>query len=63
MLDAARACLAEGGDEPFDRERLQPFAERGLTALEQAAEDDEGLARLLALWPPRAPALAGRRDG
>jgi hypothetical protein len=62
VLDAARACLTPDGDEPFDRERLQPYAERGLSALEAAAEGDESLARLLALWRPRALVLAGRRD-
>ena len=57
---ALAGCLAEGGDEPFDAERLRPYAIDGMAALEAAAEDDERLARLLALWRPRALALAGR---
>jgi hypothetical protein len=60
VLAAIGECLAAEGEEPFDRERLRPYAQRGLEALEAAAEHDERLARLLALWRPRALALAGR---
>ena len=57
---ALAGCLAPEGDDPFDPERLRPYAVDGLAALEAAAADDERLARLLALWRPRALALAGR---
>jgi hypothetical protein len=62
VVRAAHACLADDGEEPFDAERLRPYAVDGLEALEAAAADDERLARLLALWRPRALALAGRRE-
>jgi hypothetical protein len=60
LVEALAACLADDPDEPFDPARLRPYAERGLAVLERAAVGDERLARLLALWRPRALALAGR---
>jgi hypothetical protein len=57
---AVAECLTPAGDEPFHRDRLRPYVERGLAVLEAAAGGDERLARLLALWRPRALALAGR---
>jgi hypothetical protein len=41
-------------------EALRPTAAQGWTALEDAAPDDEGMARLAALWRPRALILLGR---
>ena len=61
----ARATLApcpHGLDPAWDREALEPVAREGLERLERAAAGDARMADLLAVWRPRAYALAGRAD-
>jgi hypothetical protein len=63
VLSAAAACLAPAGtDDVWDAEAIRPYAERGLRALEAAAEGDVRLRRLLGVWRPRALRLAGLAD-
>ena len=64
---AAQARAALGpcphGEVPaWQREALEPVARAGLERLERAAAEDARLADLLAVWRPRAFALAGRAD-
>lgn len=61
VMAAIEAVLAEPGEDPtFDQDRLRPVAAAGLDELERGAATDERLARLLAIWRPRALRLAGR---
>ena len=59
----ARVTLAacpHAADPVWDREAIEPFAREGLERLERAAAADARMADLLAVWRPRAYALAGR---
>jgi hypothetical protein len=49
-------------DPAWDAEQLEPFARAGLAHLESAAATEARMAELLAVWRPRAFALAGRSD-
>jgi hypothetical protein len=59
---AALAPCPHGGDPVWDSARLEPVAREGLARLERAAAGDARMAELLAVWRPRAFALAGRSD-
>ncbi len=48
------------GEPVWDPALLEPLAREGLARLESAAEGDERMGELLAVWRPRAYALAGR---
>ena len=57
--DALGPC-PHAGAPAWDLDALRPAAARGWDSLEAAAADDESMARLAALWRPRALILLGR---